>query len=103
MGHLATSMPVLFTAAKRSVSPPTRPKNMRSIRITCENVLRFGVSPSERPTVPMAEAVSKMQVSMGTLSKILIMKAPKRVRFTYIIIRVAALLTVESSIRLSKS
>ena len=41
------------------VSPPTRPKYIKRIRITFENMLRSSVIPRESPTVAMAEAASK--------------------------------------------
>ena len=50
------------SAAKIRVNPPTRPKNIRIIRMILEIIPRVGVSPRESPTVPMAELVSKRAI-----------------------------------------
>ena len=47
------------TVAKIIVSPHTRPKNIRTIRIALDIEPSVGVIPSESPTVPIADAVSK--------------------------------------------
>ena len=44
--------------ASNKVSPPTRPKNINTIKTKCDAVLNPAVMPSDKPTVPMAEAVS---------------------------------------------
>ena len=62
MGHCETCLPLLFIAANRSVRPPTLPRNMNTIRIRRDAVPSDAVMPRVRPTVPIAEAVSNMQL-----------------------------------------
>ena len=81
---------MLERAAKINVSPPTRPKNISAIRIRCDIRPSCGVIPSERPTVPMAEAVSKRQSRTGRFSSLLMISPPVKNRIRYIIITVAA-------------
>jgi hypothetical protein len=86
-------------AAKISVSPPTLPKNIKSIRIHLEIIPNVGVMPRVKPTVPIAEAVSKAQVLKGIPSIVLIITAPLKNRIIYIIIIVAAfLITFKSTL-----
>ena len=51
----------LRLSARTSISdrPPTLPVNIKRIRISLEPVQSIGVMPRDRPTVPIAETVSK--------------------------------------------
>jgi hypothetical protein len=59
--------------------------------------------PRDRPTVPMAEAVSKIHTPIGILSKMLIINAAATVKKRYRTSKVDAVFTVLSSILLRKS
>ena len=50
------------------VSPPTRPKYMRKIKIILEAAEKRALPPRDRPTVPMAEAASNKASISGTAS-----------------------------------
>ena len=63
---------------------------------------RPGVIPSDKPTVPIAEAVSNKQVSMGKSSSQLIAIPPAKNRVRYINKITAAFLIVSSVILLPK-
>ena len=52
-GRRALLPKVLERAAKIRVSPPTRPKNINAIKIRWEMQPKCGVTPRDRPTVPM--------------------------------------------------
>ena len=81
---------MLERAANISVRPPTRPKNIRPIKIKRETVCSCGVSPKDRPTVPMAEAVSNRLSRIGCPSIRLITSPPARNSPRYIAKIVAA-------------
>ena len=66
-----------------SVRPPTRPININIIKIILDAIVREGVIPKDRPTVPMAEDVSKRQVKKGRSSMALKAKAPLKDRNRY--------------------
>ena len=70
---------------KISVSPPTLPMYMRNISIMRETIPSDGVIPRVSPTVPMAEAVSNMQVIMGSFSITVMTTPPVRKSATYIV------------------
>ena len=91
------------TAAKIKVSPPTLPKNIRRISIPRETSPRVLVIPSVKPTVPMAEAVSKRQLKRGKFSIWLIINPPVRNKIIYMIKMVAEFLTISSDILLPKA
>ena len=61
-----------------------------------------GVRPSVRPTVPIAEAVSKSHVEIGRLSVTLIMTAPEINRVSYIMNTDMAVRTASEGMRLPK-
>lgn len=69
----------------------------------CETRLSEGVIPNDKPTVPIAETVSKMQAPIGSPSAMLITAAPIIDRIRYINKSVAAFLIVSSSILLPNS
>ena len=52
---------VAESVAKISVKPPILPKNIRLINISFETRCNPGVIPRVKPTVPMADAVSKVR------------------------------------------
>ena len=81
---------VLERAAKIRVSPPTRPKNINAIKIRWEMQPKCGVTPRDRPTVPMADAVSNKLVRTGRPSSRLMASPPHKNRTRYIIMIVAA-------------
>ena len=87
------------TAANTSVRPPTRPQNIKSIKIKWDTVPTSVVIPNVRPTVPIAEAVSKRQVKIGISSMQLMIIPPERKSTTYIRRMVAASFTVLSEMR----
>ena len=89
--------------AKISVKPPIRPKNIRLMRINFEMRCNPGVIPRVRPTVPIAEAVSNRQVSIGRFSTRLMTILPSKNREMYIRNTVSAFFTVSSAIRLPKN
>ncbi|CAN4047882.1 RNA polymerase sigma factor sigV, partial [Dysosmobacter welbionis] len=98
-GSRALEFWVLERAANISVSPPTRPKNIRPIKIRRETVCSCGVSPKDRPTVPMAEAVSNRLSRIGCPSIRLITSPPARNSPRYIAKIVAAWEMVSLEIR----
>ena len=54
-----------------SVRPPTRPINIKIIKILLDTTDSAGVIPNDKPTVAMAEEVSKRQVKNGRFSIVL--------------------------------
>ena len=56
------------------VSPPILPKNIRNIISTLDMFERKGVWPSERPTVPIADEVSKIDSNKVIFSILHIMQ-----------------------------
>ena len=101
-GQRDTSVFLPVTVAYTRVSPPTLPMNMSKIRTICETVLSAGVIPRDRPTVPIADALSNRHVLIGRLSVMLIMKDPDKARKAYIRRSVDAVLIVLSSTRLPR-
>lgn len=65
------------------VSPPTRPKYIKRIRIIFEKRLKSSVIPRERPTVAMAEAASKEDSISVTPSAQVMRKLAARNRLRY--------------------
>ena len=51
---------IILTINDMNDSPPTRPANIRRMRMHLETKQSFGVMPSVRPTVPIAEVASNM-------------------------------------------
>lgn len=90
-------------AANMIVRPPTLPKNIRIIKIKRETAPRSAVIPSESPTVPIADAVSKSAGRMGIHSTRLIIIAPNVKRNVYIRNIVAAIRTAPPEILRLKS
>ena len=84
-------------AAYINVNPPTRPKNIKMIKINLDAIPSVGVIPSVSPTVPTADAVSKRQDVIGRFSIALIAIPPNKNRVMYIINIAEAVLTVPSS------
>lgn len=56
------------SAAKTNVSPPTRPRNIKQIKMILERIPKVGVIPKDKPTVPMAELVSNSADNIGISS-----------------------------------
>ena len=75
---------------------------MSAIKIMCEILLSCGVIPKDKPTVPIAEAVSNRQVRIGRSSILLMSKPPVKNRIRYIIKIVEACATVSFDTRLLK-
>ena len=65
------------------VSPPTRPKYIKRIRIIFEKRLRSAVMPRESPTVAIAEAASKEDSISVTPSAQVIRKLAAKNRLRY--------------------
>ena len=84
------------------VKPPTLPRNINRTRITCEITPSPGVMPSVSPTVPTADAVSKIHTPNGRSSTIEITAALIKQSVKYIRKSVVAVLTVPDSILLPK-
>ena len=76
--------------------------NINIIKIILDGTLRVGVRPMDRPTVPMAEEVSKRQERKGKLSIALKTKAPPRDRNKYRKNMAPAAFTASSITRLPK-
>ena len=81
------------------VSPPTRPMNIKKIKIPCETIPRCGVNPRDSPTVAMAEVVSNRHSDSGKPSTVLMVNAPVSERTRYSVKMAAASWTAFSSIR----
>lgn len=64
------------SAANTSVIPPTRPRYINTVSMSLEAVDSAGVVPSDKPTVPIADAVSNRHVVRGSSSIILIAIPP---------------------------
>ena len=96
LGNLDTFLWTPGSAANTRVSPPTRPKNISKMRISRDIRLRPGVIPRDSPTVPMADAVSNRQVSIGSPSMLLITMPQVKNSTRYISRIVAAFLIVSS-------
>ena len=90
------------TVAKIMVSPPTRPKNIREIRIALDIEPSVGVIPSESPTVPIADEASKRQGIKESPSISLMTMPPERKRTRYIKSIAEAFFIAASATRLSK-
>lgn len=102
VGYLRILLSLCEKAANTMVRPPTLPKNISDISKMCEKNESDGVTPSVRPTVPIAEKASNMQVSIGRFSVMLIIVAAPIEKVTYIKRIVDALFTMQSSILLPK-
>lgn len=82
------------------VNAPTLPKYMSIIITHFEKKCKDGVIPNVRPTVPIADAVSKRHVSKGRPS-LMLMAMPDRTNSKiYIVNIVDAVRTVSADIRL---
>ena len=69
---------LLPTAAYTKVSAPTLPKNINTINIILETTPNNGVTPNDKPTVPIAEAVSNKLILSG-ISSIKLIIAPLKI------------------------
>ena len=86
-----------------NVKPPVLPTYIKNIIISFDGTERLEVIPSDKPTVPIAEAVSNRQSASFIPSIPLIIK-PLAIKSDIYIKKIAlALRTIESSIRLFKT
>ena len=91
------------SAANTSVIPPTRPRYINTVSMSLEAVDSAGVVPSDKPTVPIADAVSNRHVVRGSSSIILIAIPPDMNIDVYSKKIVAALFTASSDTDLPKN